>query len=289
MTETSNAPTTLASRELPSEMLYEIPRDPAPSGLPSTDRAPADSAPAEGSTNPVALSSRRRRLDTQTVRHEILDQSKHSISPSALAAALEECSDVVSSDTGDSDLKIALEEALRRYKRARIDETTARLEGRSVLPEGDSSSGYREEAAKLALIEANENSYWAGAFGQNETQSFKVVTEGTSHSARRLLFEYGRRNVRCAHKTISSSHTVDANAFTTLPHRPRNSEAESDASIATDMASEDEGFAMVHKSQATADPTPHSPMSSPELVPTASIAQTMSDDKTASDDDWTML
>ncbi|KAF2633564.1 hypothetical protein BU25DRAFT_427064 [Macroventuria anomochaeta] len=61
------------------------------------------------------------------------------------------------------------------------------------------------------------------------------------------------------------------------------------SSIAADTASEDEGFAMVHRSQAAAGATPHSPMSSPELVPTASIAQTMVDEKAASDDDWDML
>ncbi|KAF9696925.1 hypothetical protein EKO04_004975 [Ascochyta lentis] len=270
--ESSNPPTTLSSRDLPNAMLYDKPRNTA-----STDLTIAESG-----RNHVPFSFRR----------EIPHPSEHVVSPSALTAALERYSTDVSLDIE----KDTVEETLYKYKRARIDETMARLPGRSMLPEGSPSGAYcgRENQSSTTKAEpttaVDEESYWQDAF-KSETQSPKVVTEGTSHSARRLLFEYGRRKVRIEAKISPSLPMVDPHAGTTLPHRTRISKSVPGADSNTgDTASEDEGFALVHRSQGLASAASHSVMSSPELVPTAaSIAQTITDDMATSDDDWTML
>ncbi|KAJ4343661.1 hypothetical protein N0V95_006600 [Ascochyta clinopodiicola] len=278
--ESTSPPTTLSSRDLPSEMFYEMPHN----------TTSADTTIAESSRNSVPLSFRRRPLATDPFRHEIPHPSKHSVSPSALTTALERYTVGAFPDTKQP----TAEETLRKYKRARIDETLVRLSGRAVLPEGSLSGTYCLKGKRPAIAKAeptsalDEESYWQGAF-EGEMQTSKVVTEGTSHSARRLLFEYGRRSIRSEPETSSSPSMVDTNAAIALPHRTRTFKLESDANTAADITSEDEGFAMVHRTQAIANAVSHSPMSSPELVPAASIAQTLNDDVAPSDDDWTIL
>ncbi|KZM26973.1 uncharacterized protein EKO05_0004746 [Ascochyta rabiei] len=278
--EPSNPPTMLSSRDLPSEMLYEKP----------CNTTTTDLAIAEPSSSSVPLSFRQRTPGTDIFRREIPHPSKHSVSPSALTAALERYSVNASPDTEQA----TAEETLRKYKRARIDETLVRLPGRAVLPEGSPPNTYCWKEKRPATIKvepasaAGEGSYWQGAF-EGEMQTFKVATEGTSHSARRLLFEYGRRNVRSEPETSPSPPMVDSNAATTLPHRTRTVKRKSDVNTTGDITSEDEGFAMVHHTKAIANAVSHSPMSSPELVPAASIAQISSDDVASSDDDWTMI
>lgn len=266
-------------------MLFDLPCKLAPSDMTSTEKASVHSKTAVGGSNPTFW-DRRNAMD---VRRGIPDRSKHNVSPSVLSAALQKFTDASSSDNDDTERGTVFEETLRKYKRARIDETTARLEGRSLLPEGGPSSGSGIKEEKPAPIKVDEESYWEGAFEQSETQTAKVVTEGTSQSARRLLFEYGRRNDRPVPVMQLDSRTAEASASTTLPHRPRNPEPLPDASNAVDNASEDEGFAIVHRAQAIGSSTPHTQMSSPELVPAASIAQTVAEDKVSSDDEWTML
>lgn len=271
-------------------MLFDLPRDTASFDLPSAMREFAVEAPAKESNKPITLSFRRRELGAKPGYHEIPHPSKHSVSPSALTAALEKYNE---SKFPDIASEITTEDALRKYKRARIDETMARFPDRSALPGAGPSNEHRGKEKRPSSIElattSDEESYWDGAFGQTEMSSSKIVTEGTSQSARRLLFEYGRRNARHVRHATSSPTRIDTSVPTALLLRPHDSEIMATVSTADDTASEDEEFAMVKRAQATTDAAQHSPMSSPELVPTASIAQTMADDKTASDDDWTML
>jgi hypothetical protein len=215
---------------------------------------------------------------------EIPDPSKHSVSPSALTAALERYNEEV---TPYTQLETAIEQTLRKYKRAKFAETKAGLPcAHDLFKSGPANEHHKEP--DLGTV-SDEDSYWKSAFGNNEMRTSTVVTEGTSQSARRLLFEYGRRSNRTEQKSTLSSPALSANATTKLPHRLRNPDAKPDTSVPADTMSDDEGFAMVHRPNATARASLHSPMSSPELVPAASIAQTIGDDQNASDDDWTML
>ncbi|KAJ4382011.1 hypothetical protein N0V86_002337 [Didymella sp. IMI 355093] len=283
LAESSNAPTTLASRELPSAMLFDLPRKPA-----SSDTAPIENASDDSK---IAIEDIASMFNAGRAalgfRRGIPDRSKHSVSPSALSAALLKFADVRSSDTDDEESE--KDDALRNYKRARIDEASARLRGGPLLPEAGPSSESRTKEEKSASVQKDEDSYWEGAFGQTETRSTRVATEGTSQSARRLLFEYGCRNARPAPVLQLSKCDADASSSATLPHRPHNPEPTTDANNAADNVSEDEGFAMVHHSHVTGNSTPHTHMSSPELVPAASIAQTMTDGEATSDDEWTKL
>lgn len=285
MAQSSNVPTTLASRELPSAMLFDLPCKPAPSDMTSMEKASVRSNIAVGGSKSTFWD----RHNATDVRRGIPDRSKHNVSPSALSAALQKFTDASPSDNDDTGRGTVFEETLRKHKRARIDKTTARLEGRSLFPEAGPSSASRIKEDKHAPIKVDEESYWEGALGQSETQTAKVATEGTSQSARRLLFEYGRRNARPVPVMQLDSRTAEASASNTLPHRPCNPEAHPDASNVVDNTSEDEGFAIVHRAQAARSSTPHTQMSSPELVPAVSIAQTVADDKVSSDDEWTML
>ncbi|KAF3036163.1 hypothetical protein E8E12_003433 [Didymella heteroderae] len=261
LAELTNAPTTLASRELPSAMLFDLPRKPA-----SSDVAPIENA----------------FVDSKSAAE---DRSKHSVSPSALSAALLRLTDVGSSDTDEHESET--DDALRRYKRVRFDDTIAGLKEGPLLPEADPSSGPRIKEEASASTEVDEDSYWEGAFKPPATQTVKVATEGTSQSARRLLFEYGHRNARSAPVLHLSKCDAESSASAVLAHRPRNAKLVPDASNAADNMSEDEGFAIVHHSQATGTSIPHTQMSSPELLPAASIAQMTTDDDANSDDEWT--
>jgi hypothetical protein len=264
-------------------MLFDLPRKPASSDVAPIENASDDSRTAtEGITS--MFDARRAALD---FRRGIPDRSKHCVSPSALSAALLKFTDVRSSDTDDDES--GTDDALRNYKRARIDETSARLRGGPLLPEAGPSSESRIKEEKSASVQQDENSYWESAFGQAETNPTKVATEGTSQSARRLLFEYGRRNARPTPVLQLSKCDADASSSATLPHRHRNPNPAPDASNAAGNVSEDEGFAMVHHSHAIGNSTPHTHMSSPELVPAASIAQATTDDEATSDDEWTKL
>ena len=263
-------------------MLFDLPRKPASAGAAPIENASVDSKTvAESSTSPFDGNYRWPAL---TARRDIPDRSKHSVSPCALSAALLKFVDVGPQDTDDEDRGI--DEAFREYKRARIEEAGTRLKGGPLLPEAGPSSGPRINEA-CASTKVDEDSYWQGAFKQAETKPAKVATEGTSRSARRLLFEYGCRNARPAPVLQLSKCDAEASASATLLHRPRNPEPVSDASVAADNVSEDEGFAMVHHSQATGASTPRTQMSSPELIPLESIAEIIIKDEIASDDEWT--
>ena len=181
-----------------------------------------------------------------------------------------------------------MDDAFREYKRARIEEASARLK-RPLLPEAGPSSGPTIKGKEPAAPKVDEDSYWHSAFKPTDTKPAKVATEGTSQSARRLLFEYGCRTARPAPVLQLSKCDAEASASTTLPHRPRNPELVPDASAAVDNVSEDEGFAMVHHSQATGNSTPRTQMSSPELIPSKSTIETMIKDEITCDDDWSDL
>ncbi|KAF3051027.1 hypothetical protein E8E11_007476 [Didymella keratinophila] len=283
LAESSNAPTTLASRELPSAMLFDLPRKPASAGAAAVENASANSkSAAESSTSSF---DGRYRWPALKARRDIPDRSKHSVSPCALSAALLKFTDAELPDMDDEEREI--DDAFREYKRARIEEASTRLKGGPLLSEAGPSSGPRIKNEASACTKVDEDSYWEGAFKQAEPKPAKVATEGTSQSARRLLFEYGRRNARPA--PVLQLRKCDANVSVSaaLPHRPRNGEPVLDAAEAADNLSEDEGFAMVHHSQATKTSTSRTQMSSPELVPLESIAETMIKDEIASDDDWT--
>lgn len=271
-------------------MLYDLPRDPAPSDLPSDDMVSATSASAGKGKDPVTLSSRRNALNVHIAHREVPNYSKHCVSPSALAAALREYKMVASPDSNDAELDTVADEKMRRYKRARIDETTARLQGRPVLPEAGPSNMYRGKEEKSSHIKVDEDSYWSGAFSQDETLSSNITRKTVSRSARRVHFGCGHNAILPADWPTTGLVTADADRSVTLPHRPHHAEVTPETSIVADLASEDEGFAMIHRSQATADVNARSPMASPEMVPAMSIAETMSDDKAGSDDDdWTLV
>ncbi|KAF1933022.1 uncharacterized protein M421DRAFT_255126 [Didymella exigua CBS 183.55] len=192
MAQSSNAPTTLASRELPSAMLFNLPRNPATTDPASIKTLSIGSTTAFQRANPT-FTARRAASDS---RRRIPDRSKHSVSAPALSAALLKFTNIESSDEDDTDRVMTVNDALRRYKRARVDKTSARLEGRPLLPEADPSSGPRIEEERSIPLKVDDDSNWDGAFGETETQVTKIATGGTSQSARRLLLEYGRRNAR---------------------------------------------------------------------------------------------
>lgn len=268
-------------------MLFDLPRKSTQSDTSSTEKAKVGSTSVFGHENPTFVSTFTARRAAVDSRREVPDRTKHQLSSSALSAALLKFANVKPTDTDDTEREA--DDALRAYKRARIDETSTRLEGRSLLSEEGPSTGPCNGVEESATAEIDEDSYWEGAFKQSETQTGKIATEGTSHSARRLLFEYGRRNTRPAPVIQLSKCTTEASASATLPHRSRNLVPVPDASNATGNASEDEDFAIIHRSQATGASSPPSQMSSPELVPSASIAQALTDDRVCSDDEWTML
>ncbi|KAL1648997.1 hypothetical protein SLS61_006519 [Didymella pomorum] len=283
LAESNNAPTTLASRELPSAMLFDPPCRFASSGTAPIENPPTDSKTvAESSTSPFACKYSRPAFQA---RRDIPDRSKHSVSPSALSAALLKFTDVGSSDMDDEEREI--DDAFREYKRARIEEASTRLRFGSLLPEADPSSGPAIKGKGHASPKVDEDSYWDGAFKSTDTKPVKVATEGTSQSARRLLFEYGRRYARPVPVLQLSKCDAEVSASNTLPHRPLNLEPVPDAGAAADNVSEDEGFAMVHRSQATGASTPRTQMSSPELIARESIAETMIKDEVNSDEEWT--
>ncbi|KAJ4310402.1 hypothetical protein N0V94_008459, partial [Neodidymelliopsis sp. IMI 364377] len=155
-------------------------------------------------------------LDAKSFRRPVPNPYQHSVEPSALTQALNRLRD----DTFPPvELDATMEQTLRKYKRARFAETEthARLLGQPLLPEGDLSSGshIKEEEVEEqkptiskpdSTTTSDEESYWEGAFTFEQTKkpSSAVKTEGTSPSARRLLFEYGRRNTRPEQKAAPS-------------------------------------------------------------------------------------
>lgn len=263
-------------------MLYNLPRKTAPVGLSFNSQAPAKPAHAEQTVAPTSLSFRRK----------IPDESNHSVSPSELTAALERYNRTMRpSDESET----TAEEVMRKYKRARMDDALSRMPGTSFLPEaGPSNETRRQETATVKsepTSTSDDESYWKGAFGQDESIPFRIVTEGTSQTARRVIFEYGRRHVQPVRNSTSSPPTLSLDIdrlAAALPHQSRDPEVTQAASPAADTASEDEGFAIVQRPR-TAVETLVSLMSSPELVPVASIPQTYGDDETTTDDEWDML
>lgn len=264
-------PTTLSSRDLPREMFYDE----------ILNTAPLESAPAESSRRPPSMSFGRNTIDASLFRRDLPDRSKHNVSPSALTAALEKYSGDFAVCAGSEDN--VEETSSRNLKRARFDELRARLP-KFVFPAADPPSGLRVSEENLKKVKSkpvstvDEDSYWSGTIGQSGMQSSKVVTEGTSSSARRRLAEYISRNPL---RAPMSPPTVNTSKATVLTHGARASALASEVSMAAVTANEDEGFTLVSRAQTI------SPMSSPELVPAPSIAQTMIDEQTASDDDWT--
>ena len=123
-------------------MLYKLPRAPVATGRAQLNR------PDDEEKNRVTFCRRRGVLGMQTFRQGIPDRSKHCVSPSALAAALEKYN-AKTSDTDSEDVDFA-EDSLRKYKRARIEEATARLEGWPLAP---------EDKQKPDPIEADEEAY----------------------------------------------------------------------------------------------------------------------------------
>ncbi|KAF2993399.1 hypothetical protein E8E13_001291 [Curvularia kusanoi] len=306
MASSSRAPTTLASRELPTEMYYDLPRVPAP----AASTAFAASAIFQESTSPLMLSNRRNVLRARTGQREFPDPSKHCASPIALAAALEKYRNSTTSDSEDTETDTTYEESYRKYKRARFEDTAAWLEGRFTLPKAEvepETSGYKGKAratlaeqdedlywaskepacnstalARVTATEQEEDLYWAGATS-SETATFKPVPVHTD--------PYRSPTANgAATSATASPFRISERPATTLPYRPRSPSTPPDTGFTTDTASEDESFTMVNSRFAPTTLAPHSPMSSPELVATPSIAEALKKFKEAeSEDEWTML
>ena len=272
--ESSRPPTTLSSRDLPSEMFYD---------------KPCESVSAKANMTPVALSLRRRTLSPKPRLPRIPNLSEHSVLPFALAAALEKCNKKTETES-EPDV-----ETVHKSKRARLDETTTRPASRRFLPEDIASGTFGENEARSVTMKAevstasDEELFWLDAFTQSEIGPSKAIIESTSKSTHRFLLEDGRRNVRPELNSSLSPATFDASMATVLPHRPRHPEPKPEMSTMTRSVSEDEGFALVHHSQVIEPATLHSPMSSPELVPAVSVAQAASNESANGDDDWTLL
>jgi hypothetical protein len=260
---------------------------------------------------PVSTSHTR---DAEPFPRQAPNLSQHSVEPSTLTKALNKLRDETFPPV---EVDTAIEQTLRKYKRARFAETEAhaRMLGQPILPEGGLSSGSRIKQEKVeeerpttgkldSAATSDEESYWEGAFNfeQTKKRSSAVKTEGTSPSARRLLFEYGRRNVRSEQKATLSppkltAPTATGLAATTLPHRPRDSTTTINPSTpSAPKEEEEEPFTLISPPLKSSPPTAahvQSPMSSPELIPlpapAMSIAQTLGDDKGSSDDEWTVL
>lgn len=296
MAESSRAPTTLASRELPTEMYYDFPRVPAP----ATSTPFAASPIFQESTQPTMLSYRRNVLRARPAQREVPDVSKQCVSPIALAAALSEYHDYASSDSDgtetdamfdtkmDRAIDTALEASLHRYKRAKVEDTAARLSGKSVLPEVDSEAAEVEydSSARTAADVENEDLYWAGAASGAPTASKPTsVNPTSSRSPAKHGIDEDDVDVPPA---LASASTATLRGPTTLTYRQRNPSPPSDG-FTTDTASEDEDYTVIRKYSAPSSAVRNSLISSPELVPTPSIAETMSDGRAESEDEWTVI
>jgi hypothetical protein len=317
--ESSRVPTTLASRELPTEMYYDFPRVPAP----ATSTAFAASACFQESTQPTMQSYRRNVLRARPAQREMPDVSKQVVSSIEHAAAFTEYRDHASSDSDDTEtdamfdtkmdraIDTALEASLHRYKRARFADTASRLAGKSVLPEADAEEPDYKNSARTTTDLENEDLYWAGAASGTPTDPEPTATDvenedlywasaapatptapkptpanpTTSRSPAKHRIDEDDTDTAPA---PSSASTATLRAPTTLAYRQRDPSPPSDG-FTTDTASEDEDYTVVRKHDALSEAVQDGGMSSPELVPTPSIAETMGEGGVESEDEWTVV
>ena len=286
-------------------MYYDFPRVPAP----ATSTAFAASACFQESTQPAMQSYRRNVLRAQPAHREVQDASKQCVSSIEHAAAFTEYRDQASSDSDDDTetvtmfdtkkdraIDTAKEASLHRYKRARFEDTAARLEGKSVLPEADAYVEAEEpeynSSARTATAVENEDLYWASAApatppAPSPSPANPVRRSPTKHSL-------DEDDVYPAPAPPSAS-TATLRAPTTLAHRQRTPAPPSDGfttdtdGFTTDTASEDEDYTVVRKHAAASSEVPPSLMSSPELIPTPSIAETVGEGRVESEDEWTVI
>ncbi|KAH6616880.1 hypothetical protein C7974DRAFT_53721 [Boeremia exigua] len=248
--ESSNA---LASRQLPNEMLYDLPYDPALPALPSTRACTGE----EGEK--VTLAYRRGQLCVKTPRQQLPDRSKHCASPAALTAALERYSRSRSRHT-------PAEDAARSSKRVRFD---AEFEAEPPL------------RVDQACSPAAEASYWSSAFAVPAAASaspsalpclppaaappsFPPVA-AASPSPPPIPASPPPSYAAAVPTPPSLPHRPHLHPDTLiLPTDPASPDPANPDPVREDSASEDEGFALI------AHPQPgsarDSPMSSPELV-----------------------
>jgi hypothetical protein len=84
--------------------------------------------------------------------------------------------------------------------------------------------------------------------------------------------------------------TSAASTSSTLVYRPKESQPAAGLGFETDLSSEDEGFAIVHRPKPAATLTPEDPMSSPEPIPAQPIdVLALTGSAYPDDDEWTLL
>lgn len=284
-------------------MLYDLPAAPVPTG-----RSRLNHANYQEKMNRITLSYRRGVLGVQSFRQGIPDRSKHCVSPSALTAALEK-HNATTSDA-DSDGNDSAKDTLRKYKRARIEEATARLEGWPLVSENDTTE------QKPAPTKADEDAYWAGVFGQPDTNpqperhstlpalsddkgcslrlppptnSSLPAADTTPPTTLPPLIKHEPDTLNSPHLSPSSNHPPiikHEHPTTTLPHRPHDPPhpATADSSI-EDTDNDDDDFAIVHHPLSAAN----SRMSSPELVDCAGEMEAAGERKRGSEEGWTLV
>ena len=287
-------------------MYYDFPRVPAP----ATSTAFAASACFQESTQPAMQSYRRNVLRARPAHREVPDVSKQCVSSIKHAAAFTDYRDQASSDSDDDTetvtmfntkmdraIDTAKEASLHRYKRARFEDTTARLEGSVVLPEADAYAEAEEpdynSCARTATDVEDEDLYWASAAPATPPAPTPIpANPTTSRSPAKHSLDEDDADPTPA---PSSASTATLRAPTTLAHRQRTPAPPSDGfttdtdGFTTDTASEDEDYTVVRKHLAASSEVPPSLMSSPELVSTPSIAETVDDGRAESEDEWTVI
>jgi hypothetical protein len=300
-------------------MYYDFPRVPAP----ATSTAFAASSYFQQSTQPTMQSYRRNVLRARPAQQELPDVSKQVVSSIAHAAAFTEYRDHALSDSDDTEtdamfdtkmdraIDTALEVSLHRYKRARFEDTAARLAGKSVLPEGDAEEPDYTSSACTATDVENEDLYWAGAASgaptdpeptaidvENEDLYWAGAAPATPTAPEPTSANLTSSRSPAKHgideddtdtaPAPSSASIATLRGPTTLAYRQRDPSPPSDG-FTTDTASEDEDYTVVKKHSAPLKVVQYSGMSSPEVVPTPSIAETMGDDRAESEDEWTVI
>ena len=277
-------------------MYYDFPRVPAP----AASTAFAASACFQESTQPAMQSYRCNVLRARPAQREVPEESKQSVSPMALAAALTECRDHVSSDSDDTEtdakfdtemgraMDTAVEASLHPYKRARFHDTAARLAGTAVLPEAEAEEPDYNSSARTFTAAEDEDLYWAGAAPDTPIPAAPKPTSANPTTPRSRAKHGIHEDEADTALAPSSASTATLRGPTTLAFRQRGPSLSSDG-FTTDTASEDEDYTVVKKHAEASSVAEESEMSSPELVAALSVAETMSDGRVESEDEWTVI
>lgn len=255
-------------------------------------------------------SYRRNVLRARPAQREVPDVSKQVVSSIEHAAAFTEYRDQDSSDSDDDTetvtmldtkkdraIDTAKEASLHRYKRARFEDTAARLQGEFVFPEADAYAEAEEpdydSSARTATAVKNEDLYWASAAPATPPAPTSLpANPTTSRSPTKHSLDEDDPYPAPAPPSASTATLL---APTALTLRQRNPAPPSDGfttdtdGFTTDTASEDEDYTVVRKHAAASSEVPLSLMSSPELIPTPSIAETVGEGRVESEDEWTVI